>query len=618
MIGTRRLALLDNRYEVMEEIKSGAMGCVYKALDTRLGNIVALKQMLTYYTNTSEKREAEERFRKEAAILSRLHHGGLPKVIDYFIHIEPDTGKTCHYLVMTFVEGKDLEKTIIERRMNPLPVDEAFDYFKQILEILKYLHSQNPPIVYRDLKPSNVMVEKGKVFLVDFGIARTYAPKQQGTIIGTPGFASPEQYKGYADSRSDIFSLGAMMHFILTMENPADPSKPMFSFQQINKINPKVPDYLSNIISSMLEVVPEMRPESAEKILKMLDRTQIDSIQMPFSSLTTSNDSSREFEDNIQSVAISTSAPNLTTFRSLSSQIQITPTSFQKPAPKPIKYGSYTLFPMNSNTEKSLNAIWGLSKSEIYAVGDNGTIINYDGKSWNNMESGTKSRLNGICGITNRGVIEEIYAVGDEVILKYDGIRWRPAVNRQNGYFFGILGLSKSDIYAVGLDNLILHYDGSKWNPMSSGSNISIYNIWGLSRFEIFAVGGFGSNLIFYNGKSWNTILSCTKKSLNSIWGTNSSDVFAIGEDGTIIHFDGKEWTQMNSNTSKCLRGVKGIPGLGIFTVGDCGVLQLNKEKWVNMTEGSDIAFSDIWGMYGTDAYCVGKEGSIYRINLNR
>jgi len=264
--------VLDNRYEILATVKSGAMGCIYKAKDTRLENIVAVKQMLSSFASPHDARYAEARFKEEARMLSTLHHSGLPKVIDYFTVKEPSCGTTQHYLVMTFIEGKDLETIIHERNRKPFSVDEALGYSRQIVEILSYLHARNPSVVYRDLNPRNIMVQSGKVFLVDFGIARLFTPQQKGTAIGTPGYAAPEQYKGAAEPRSDIFSLGAVLHYLLTGMDPEDSSDSgLFSFVRPGSINPAIPEYLDALIMSMVDIVVDRRPHSTEEVMKALD-----------------------------------------------------------------------------------------------------------------------------------------------------------------------------------------------------------------------------------------------------------------------------------------------------------------------------------------------------------
>lgn len=272
--GTTKLTVLAGRYELLYIVKSGAMGSVYKAKDTRLNQTVALKKMLSSFSNPEDSAYAEKHFIKEAQMLSMLHHGGLPKVIDYFIEKDIDSDKKAHYLVMTFIEGKDLETIIGARGKSPFTVAEVMDYFLQILDILQYLHTQNPPLIYRDLNPRNVMVSSGRIFLVDFGIARVFTPHEKGTAIGTPGYAPPEQYKGFAGPRSDLFSLGVMMHYLITGIDPESSTDTLFSFVPVRQVNPEVPEYLEKIITSMVDLVPERRPSCAGETAQMIREGQ--------------------------------------------------------------------------------------------------------------------------------------------------------------------------------------------------------------------------------------------------------------------------------------------------------------------------------------------------------
>ncbi|MHC9537914.1 MAG: ankyrin repeat domain-containing protein [Vulcanimicrobiota bacterium] len=277
--------LLAGRYETICTIKSGAMGSIYRARDLRLDNIVAVKKMIFSSSNLDEERYAEERFMEEGRLLSELHHEGLPKVIDYFREADPETGQYSHYLVMTFIDGEDLDAMMVSREKKPYPAWEALAYLRQILDILSYLHSRIPPVIYRDLKPSNIMIDNGKAYLVDFGIARIFQPRQKGTAVGTPGYAAPEQYKGFAEPRSDLYSLGVVMHYICTGRDPEDGSRSPFSFEAPKALNPDIPQSLSDIIMSMVQIVPEKRPRSAEELLKTVSpskkRTRAPGRQIP-------------------------------------------------------------------------------------------------------------------------------------------------------------------------------------------------------------------------------------------------------------------------------------------------------------------------------------------------
>lgn len=258
--------LLENRYRILRPVKTGGMGVVYKAEDTRLGNAVALKKMLP----PDDSLYSEQRFREEAKLLSKLHHSGLPKVTDFFIEKDPFTGEVTYYLVMTFIEGEDLQKMLDDRRGELFPVDEVERFFMQMLGIMNYLHSQKPPVIYRDLKPSNVMVNRGTVYLVDFGIAREFDSTRSKTIIGTNGYMAPEQWRGSAEPRSDLYALGALMHYLLTGNDPADPNRQAFTFAGPSSLNKHVPSYLDRIVMSLLEYDPDMRPSSAREALQLL------------------------------------------------------------------------------------------------------------------------------------------------------------------------------------------------------------------------------------------------------------------------------------------------------------------------------------------------------------
>jgi len=263
--------LLDNRYEIIETIKSGGMGCVYKARDVRLENIVALKKMLYTHRDSADMESFAQHFKKEAKLLSYLHHSGLPKVIDYFTAGDAETQGPAHYLVMTFIGGTDTETMMQQRGRKPLPAEEGLSIFWQILDILKYLHSQDPPVVYRDLKPSNIMEDHGRVFLVDFGIAQIFSPDMFEMPAGTSGYCAPEQMEGAAEARSDLYSLGAVMYYFLTGKDPQEESDFPKMTPPAAGLNKDIPAQISDLIARMLEHDAEKRPKSAEKIMDSLN-----------------------------------------------------------------------------------------------------------------------------------------------------------------------------------------------------------------------------------------------------------------------------------------------------------------------------------------------------------
>jgi hypothetical protein len=262
-------ALLNGRYRILGVLNRGAMGCVYKAQDSLSGGLRAIKELNADHSSSIVGKQALKRFHEEAAILKRLSCPGVPEVYEEF-----SIGHK-HYIVMSFIDGNDLERLMKENGNRPFPEEKVTAWVREILIILDYLHSRKPPVIYRDIKPSNIMIDgSGKIFLVDFGIARYFEEGKRGTMIGTPGFAAPEQYRGYAEPRSDLYSLGATAHNLLTGIDPSAPSIPAFHFDDIRKLNPSVSRRTNRLVSSMLNVVIEERPRSARAVLESLATAQ--------------------------------------------------------------------------------------------------------------------------------------------------------------------------------------------------------------------------------------------------------------------------------------------------------------------------------------------------------
>src|SRR6266849_4553752 len=258
--------LLAGRYQLLSRTGQGGMGAVYKAADTRFNNCpVAIKEMSSTGLSPASLQEAVTAFEHEAHLLADLLHPNLPRIYEHFA--ENDRS----YLVMDFIEGQTVEEYLEQIGGGPLPVDQVIKWAEQLCDVLNYLHTHQPPIVFRDLKPANVMIsESGHVFLIDFGIARIFKPgKQHDTVsLGSPGYAAPEQYgKAQSTPRSDIYSLGALLHYLLT---GADPSEQPFFFRPASQANPDVSPELEELLQHLLEMDPERRPASAQEVLQAL------------------------------------------------------------------------------------------------------------------------------------------------------------------------------------------------------------------------------------------------------------------------------------------------------------------------------------------------------------
>ncbi len=257
--------LLGGRYQLESRIGQGGMGAVYKASDTRFNNrSVAIKEMSRAGLTPSRIQEAEDAFERESQLLADLVHPNLPRIYDYF------TEEERSYLVMDFIEGETLEDYLEHKGGGPVTLEQALDWGMQLCDVLNHLHTHHPPIIFRDLKPSNVMISNGHIYLIDFGIARIFKPGQSHDTVafGSPGFAAPEQYgKAQSTPRSDIYSLGALLHCLLT---GVDPSEQPFFFRPASELNPAVPAELEQLLMRMLELKVENRPASAKEVEKAL------------------------------------------------------------------------------------------------------------------------------------------------------------------------------------------------------------------------------------------------------------------------------------------------------------------------------------------------------------
>ncbi len=258
-------SLLAGRYRFERLLGEGATGRVWLAADTRdRGRVWAVKEVDFRRVPVAERPEALALFEREASILMRLRHPSLPRVED---RLSQDGRE---FLVMERVEGPTLADIL---RQGGDFLDEALvaSWGVQVCEVLSYLHGLVPPVVYRDLKPSNVMVQvNGPVKLVDFGIARRMRSGRPGdtTAYGTPGYAPPEQYRGLAEPRSDLYALGATIFELLSGRDP----QPLgFVFPPLRDLNPEVSVEMEALLAACLEVEPAARPASAREVQERLE-----------------------------------------------------------------------------------------------------------------------------------------------------------------------------------------------------------------------------------------------------------------------------------------------------------------------------------------------------------
>ncbi len=256
--------VLRGRYEIEGLLGQGAMACVYRALDRTTGTMRAIKELDLSTLPPSEVPEARTLFEREATFLHHLTHPGFPSVTEYF-----DEGDAC-YQVQDLVEGDTLE-AVVEAR-GALAEADVVPLAIELCSHLSFLHERpGGAIVYRDLKPSNVMLTRdGHVRLIDFGIARVYKPDRDKDTqpLGTPGYAAPEQYgAGQTTPASDVYALGATLYYALTARDP-DPAPT--ARPPLRSVAPACSDEMEWLLATCLDAAPHRRPSSAGWVEEML------------------------------------------------------------------------------------------------------------------------------------------------------------------------------------------------------------------------------------------------------------------------------------------------------------------------------------------------------------
>ncbi len=235
--------VLNRRWQVVERLGQGGMGTVYLANDLNLPNLgdskrsCVVKQLRDDFFRQEDRERAIQFFFREAQVLSALSHPNIVAILDFF----QEEGKS--YLIMEYVRGKNLHEMMMERG-EPFSNEEVIEWAIQVCEVLHYLHTHDPPVIYRDLKPSNIMIdERNRVKLVDFGIARPFEESEDNTHVVSQGYSPPEQYWGAADPRSDVYALGCTMYFLLTGKDSL-----ALTVSNPKKLNNDVLDALDRIV----------------------------------------------------------------------------------------------------------------------------------------------------------------------------------------------------------------------------------------------------------------------------------------------------------------------------------------------------------------------------------
>ena len=259
-------SIIDGKYKILNVIGKGGMSVVYLAMNERANKQWAIKEVRKDGVQNFEV--VKQNLIVETDLLKRLNHPHLPSIIDVI------DGDGTFLIVMDYIEGNPLSKAI--KNSGAQNQDDVIEWSKQLCDVLGYLHSRKPPIIYRDMKPSNVMLKPdGNVMLIDFGTAREFKSTSVAdtTCLGTQGYAAPEQFGGHGqtDARTDIYCLGATMYHLITGHNPALPPYEMYPIRQWN---PMLSSGLEEIILKCTQKNPDDRYQSCAELLYALDHYQ--------------------------------------------------------------------------------------------------------------------------------------------------------------------------------------------------------------------------------------------------------------------------------------------------------------------------------------------------------
>ena len=264
-------ALFHSRYQIQRAIRSGGMGEVYRAIDKETGMAVAIKRMLVEASSDGSDQGAayhHQRFEEEVKILQNLNFPGIPTFVDSFLDGER------RVIVMEFIEGVDLEKQVVDQQTlagAELPVLVAVNYTIQVAKILEYLHAYRPrPIVHRDVKPANIIVrhQDNRLYLVDFGLAREVGGSTSTkTAVGTVGYAPLEQYRGHPTTRTDQYSLGVTLHYMLSGKQPLP-----LQIEPLDKLRDDLPHELCWVVRKATMQEQEDRWDSVYEFRRELEK----------------------------------------------------------------------------------------------------------------------------------------------------------------------------------------------------------------------------------------------------------------------------------------------------------------------------------------------------------
>jgi predicted Ser/Thr protein kinase/photosystem II stability/assembly factor-like uncharacterized protein len=588
----------------------GGMGAVYLAHQVGLERKVAIKLLPAIL---AEDPQFVEWFRREARVLAQLSHPGIVTIHDF-----GQTREGNYYVVMEYVEGANLHEII---RTDGLEPRQALDLVVQICEALEYAHSQG--VIHRDIKPANVLVSRlGQAKLADFGLAK-FIQKQESTepvltrtdqVMGTPDYMAPEQRQGRAaDERADIYSLGVLFYEMLTGERP---------HVILDKLSSRVnlDSRLDKVVEKALQPQPERRYQQVSTMKGDLNRIRKTAI--------------RRFQTLLRAVVLVLLLLLLATagFILWPKPPKVLPPVVQGPdgpaelestpgaRPTALSYApldagrEWTVLP--PVTDADLYCVWGQDPRRVWAVGQKGTILLYDGSSWQKMDSGTLKDLFAVVG-TPDGTC--VWAAGDHgTILRYRAGRWETMASGTTERLLTIVCCCPGHGWAAGENGTLCRWDKMKWSPWPSGTTRTLRFLSGVKANDIWAAGDHGF-VMHWNGLRWQAEDSGTQTDIHHICEMDPAGVVASGREGTMMLREApNRWRPYRNspyfgpdNARFTFLGFSGSESQA-WSITDRGwMLKGDEFDWRAVRLPVQARFNALWGHRDQFQCAVGQKGTI-------
>jgi WD40 repeat protein len=445
--------LLKHRYRVQRRLGQGGFGAVYQAQDTLFKNAHrAIKEMSQHGLSSPERQEAIGAFEKEMNLLAGLVHPHLPRIYDYF----EEAGRW--YLVMDFITGETLESHLEHMPTGALPVEEALDIGLQLTTVLGYLHTRQPPIIFRDLKPANVMrTPEGDLYLIDFGIARLFKPGQakDTTALGSPGYAAPEQYgKTQTTASADIYSLGALLHQLLSGVDPSTNQPLLWDFKPLGSA---IPASLAHLIRQMVNRRMDERPASMAAIRQELQR------------IARWQTVGRDALDPVPSAPSSPSLP-VSTQPSTAAPTRTLQTPTVAAVPPMLPPVGTLLLTLTSHTSSVALVAWSPNAQRLASASDDGIVRLWDGATDQPQATlrGHTEKVNAVVWSPNGRQLAS--ASDDGTVRLWDGTtgQLQASLTGHTGYVYALAWSPDGrQLASASWDKMVRLWDGATGQPLT-------------------------------------------------------------------------------------------------------------------------------------------------------